>query len=134
MFRRKEKPPLFKQRYMIVNGLLLLALLGGLWAGHAGSASSVKQDFLAPLDMQYRDWGNIDLDLNPEEARQMQPDALFFRRYESESDDGGEIELAVIAGSRKKTVHTPAYCMPGSGWEILSQKTVEIPLKGRTLN
>lgn len=42
--------------------------------------------------------------------------------------------MAVIAGHKKRTVHTPAYCMPGAGWEIASQETVPVVLGDRTVS
>ncbi len=133
---RRDAGFLARHRFTLAGGLLLLAVIGGWWGrrSEAGDAlpSRPTADFLAPLDMQYREWGNVDLDLLPSEAKQMRPEGLFFRRYESEVT-GQEIELAVIAGRRKSTVHTPAYCMPGSGWEILTQEIIRLPVGQETV-
>jgi EpsI family protein len=53
------------------------------------------------------------------------------RRYQAA--DGQWAELAVIAGHRKRSIHTPAVCMVGGGWDTLTQQTATLPLSGRPI-
>jgi EpsI family protein len=67
--------------------------------------------------------------LTTSELDMLQPDATLLRSYRSPQGDMAQI--AVIAGHQKRSVHTPAYCMPGGGWEVLSQEPYELSLPGR---
>jgi len=40
------------------------------------------------------------------------------------------IDLAVIAGHRKRTIHTPDTCLQSVGWETLSQRHVDFMITG----
>jgi EpsI family protein len=50
------------------------------------------------------------------------------RRFENGSEG---VELIVVAGHKKRTVHTPGYCMPGDGWEVLTQVPHRMKVAGR---
>ena len=116
-------------RLSVINLILLLAVLGSRWAVSVESAPLKPGDFLRPLSLPYQGWKTNDYALTALERDVLQPDSVLMRRYQS---PGGEwVDLAVIAGSQKRTVHTPGYCMPGSGWETLSQESVDLDLAGR---
>ena len=38
--------------------------------------------------------------------------------------------MTVIAGHRKQSIHTPAYCMRGDGWEVVAEESVSLPVQG----
>jgi EpsI family protein len=48
--------------------------------------------------------------------------------YESPNDKGFSAELAVIAGHKKRSIHTPAFCMVGGGFETLTQESYTLQL------
>jgi len=52
-------------------------------------------------------------------------------RVLSSGNTGGFAELAVVAGHRKKTVHTPGFCMAGGGWQMVSQSETTLKLAGK---
>ena len=57
-----------------------------------------------------------------------QPDSVIARRFENGSEG---VELIVVAGHKKRTVHTPGYCMPGDDWEVLTQVPHTMKVAGR---
>lgn len=116
---------------MILNGLLLLAVLGTRWAIEAESGVVVRRDFLRSLDLPFRGWTTSDSKLTVDELDLLQPDSYIMRQYKS--PEGMSLDLAVIAGSRKRSVHTPGYCMPGGGWESLGQETITLKLPGKSV-
>ena len=60
--------------------------------------------------------------LSADERAMLEPDAELLRRYRSAG--GASVEIAVIAGRRKKTVHTPEYCLLGGGWDIVAARRI----------
>lgn len=110
-----------KYRFLALNAILLLTLAGSLKARDLENATPVRMDFLRPLNLPFRGWRTADSQLTPGELSLLQPDAVLVRRYVG--SDANWAELAVIAGHRKCTVHTPAFCMAGGGWETLEQAT-----------
>ena len=110
---------MYNLRLPIAIACLLLTLAGSRWAANVENAELKQTDFLAALEIPFNGWAELDLDLTPKETEFLQPDAVLMRRYESV--DGESLELLVIAGSRKRSVHTPSYCLPGGGWEMVQQ-------------
>ena len=117
-----------RYRFLLANAFLLLALLGGYWGRRIEGATLKQSDLLNRLNLPYSDWKSADFAIPPDELRLLEPDATLARRYESPA--GQTIELMVIAGHRKRSIHLPSYCMAGGGWETLSQKDVSLPLPG----
>ena len=115
-----------RYRFLLANAFLLLALLGGYWGRRIEGATLKRGDLLSRLNLPYRDWKSVDFAIAPDELRLLEPDATLARRYESPT--GQTIELMVIAGHRKRSIHLPSYCMAGGGWDTLSQKDVSLPL------
>src|SRR5436309_3176064 len=106
-------------RLLILNSLLLLTLLGSQLGRRVESASLAHSDFLRALPLPFRNWKTADTLLAQSDLDLLEPDATLMRQYKS--SDGQWAELAIIAGHRKKSIHTPGFCMAGGGWEILTQ-------------
>jgi EpsI family protein len=111
-----------------VCALLLLTLAAAAWARRGRAAPSAPRDFLLRLPESFRDWRREDRALTPEEQRALQPDAALIRRFQA--PDGRVVELTVVAGHRKQSVHSPGYCMQGSGWDLLAQRHRALALPG----
>src|SRR5207247_190938 len=125
---------LAKYRLLLVNGILALTLLGG-WMGRGLEAATVADpQFLARLPLPFRDWQPTEQILPPKERELLEPDAALARQYSSPGDGRETAQLFVIAGHRKKSIHTPAYCMSAGGWETVSKGAAEIHLPGRTIH
>lgn len=120
-----------RYRFWAANGVLALALLGAYWGRSLEDAVVANPGFLKKLDLPFRDWKATEGSITPEEARILEPDDVILRTYRGPK--GGQVELTVVAGHRKRTVHTPGYCMVGGGWEVTSQGPTELPLPGRSV-
>jgi EpsI family protein len=115
-----------KHRMLALNALLILTLAGSYWGRRIESATLPGGNFLKELNVPFRGWATQEYPLSPVALEGLEPDAELVRRYTS--PDGQMAELAVLAGHRKKTVHTPAFCMLGDGWQVLSQAGTTLTL------
>lgn len=123
---------MLRSRLLILNSLLLLALLGNHWGRRIESATVAQKDILHHLSLPFRDWKVSDAAISASDWLQLEPDEALVRNYQSPQMEA--VELTVIVGHRKRTVHTPTLCMTGGGWEILSQRYLDIPLPGRKIH
>src|SRR5262249_10489689 len=103
----------------------------GTWWGRRVEAAPYRpENFLAGLALPFRDWVATDRTLAPGEVKPP-PDAFLLRQYRSPAGDTAQ--LAIVAGHRQDTIHTPAICMSGAGWELLSQRSCTLDLRGRAI-
>jgi len=105
-----------RKRQLLVNILLVLTILC-VYRGTLTEDFKGHKDFLQSSAHPFRGWKEVDHALSKDEETLLKPDAVLIRSYEN---DGQFLELAVIAGHKKQTVHTPSYCMVGGGWERVS--------------
>jgi EpsI family protein len=122
---------LFRFRLLILNALLLLALLGSHWGRRVENATVAHKDFLRQLQLPFHGWTSSEVSLSSDEQEMLQPDASLIRRYQAPT--GQWAELAVIAGHRKKSIHTPGFCMAGGGWETITQQGYTLSLDGHEI-
>jgi EpsI family protein len=118
-------------RLPIMSSLLLLTLLGSHLGRRVESASLAHGDFLLALKLPFRDWKAADSALPAHELSLLEPDAALMRQYTA--PDGQWAQLAIIAGHRKKSIHTPGFCMAGGGWDVISQQGSTLIVSGRVL-
>jgi EpsI family protein len=112
---------LVQRRFAVVNSVLLLTLLGSYWGQRtAGAAASFPTEFLSSTTVPLQGWTYTEMKLTEHEREILKPDAVLLRNYRSPK--GEMVQLAVIAGHRKQTVHTPAFCMTGGGWNTTSTR------------
>lgn len=117
---------LTRYRWLAANAVLAVSLLGSIWGRQSESAAGPAPDCLKRLELPFRHWKATDTPISDSELNILQPDAVLARDYVS--PDKESVQLVVIAGHRKRTVHTPGYCMVGGGWDVVSQHQVSIPL------
>ena len=123
---------MLRSRLLILNTMLLLAVLGSHWGRRSESATIARKDVLQSLSLPFHDWKVSDSSISPSDWKILEPDAALIRRYEGTQNQSAE--LTVVMGHRKRTVHTPTLCMSGGGWEILSQRYLDLPLPGRKVH
>jgi len=123
---------MLRYRLLLLNSLLLLALLGNHWGRRIESATVTQKDILQHLSLPFRDWKVTNAAISDFDRTQLEPDDALVRNYQSAQNEA--VELTVIAGHRKRTIHTPTLCMNGGGWEILSQRYLDIPVPGRKVH
>ena len=107
-------------------------MAGSYWGRRVENAEVSRADFLKPLNMPFRGWKTNDATLTASELNLLKPDATLVRRYTGPNKEMAEI--AVIAGHRKQSVHTPGFCMVGGGWEITSQEAHTLALEASSLH
>lgn len=113
-------------RLFIANLVIVLVIAGSYWGRRIEGAELDRADFLQALKLDYKGWKTEEMQLTARETELLEPDAVLVRRYLS--PQGHYAELAVIAGHRKKTVHTPGFCMTAGGWELVQKKPFDIDL------
>lgn len=118
-------------RLLVLNTVLMLALLGGWW-GRASARGPLRVgNPLEGLQIPFKGWKTADVPLQAHDLDLLQPDGYLIRSYEG--PQGQSAQLAVIAGHRKRSIHTPAFCMAGGGWETLWQSACDITLPDRRI-
>jgi len=117
---------MYRLRFFLVNSLLVFAVLASYGGRSIEDAHVQEAAFLSKLNLQFRGWEAKDFALTKSETELLDPDAVLVRRFTS--PDAGFAELAVVAGHRKKTVHTPGFCMAGDGWQMTSQNETRLHL------
>jgi EpsI family protein len=122
---------LFRYRLLLLNGILLLTLLISYRGRNIDDVTFAQPDFLRHIPLHFRDWTASDEHLSVPEQEMLQPDAVLLRTYASHAGDA--VELAVIVGHRKRSIHTPGFCMAGGGWETLWQQSQDLMLDGRKI-
>jgi EpsI family protein len=123
---------LLRSRLLILNTMLLLALLGSHWGRRLDSATIAQKDVLQRLPLPFRDWKSSDATITKSDWEALEPDAALMRNYTSSQNQ--LVELTIVMGHRKRTVHTPTLCMSGGGWEILSQHYLDLPVPGKQVH
>jgi EpsI family protein len=87
-------------------------------------------NFLAGMSLPFRGWTATDRPLGPGEVTPP-PDASLLSQYRSPA--GETVQLAVVAGHRQDTIHTPAICMSGAGWELLDRQPYTLQIGNRQI-
>lgn len=120
---------LARHRLLCANVVALIALFGVFWGRQIENSNVPTDDFLARLDWHFRDWQGSRLAIPPSEAELLQADSIRMERFTARN--GSWIEMTVIAGHRKQSIHTPAYCLRGDGWEVVAEETITLPVQGQ---
>jgi len=80
------------------------------------------------------DFAAVPMEIGPYEAKQLstdqsiyrflEADAMAERRYVSETSS---VKLSLIYGSDWRSIHSPAGCYPAQGWQIVTDKQLQVP-------
>jgi EpsI family protein len=125
---------MIRYRLLILNAVLVLILAGSQLGRRIEAATLTKPDLLTSLDLSIKGLKSVDVAIPKSELELLQPDAYLVRQYMTNDERNIFIaELAVIAGHRKKSVHTPAFCMASEGWEMTERKDFDVKLPDRTI-
>jgi EpsI family protein len=119
-----------KFRFPITIACLFLTLMGARWVEQTGGGPVRQSDELGVLEIPFRGWAELDLDLMPEEVAMIRPEAMLMRRYEA--PNGEAVELTVIASRDKRSIHNAAYNLTG-GAEVEQQRSRTIALSDRQI-
>jgi EpsI family protein len=123
-----------RYRFVIVNILLLMGLAGSMYGRQIESAKVKETHFLSGLDLPFRDWKVGPDGMKANELPLLVPDDYYIHDYASPNGPQyGWIQFAVIAGHRKKTVHTPGACMVGGGWDVITAQDSVLEVDGQSI-
>lgn len=115
------------KRYLIVNLILMMTVLGIYGASRTTPPDGAYKDCLKGINLPFRDWSPEEQTLTPREAEILRPDTVLLRQY-GDVLTGENVGLAIVAGHRKQTVHTPSFCMAGGGWNTISESEQKLTL------
>ncbi len=120
-----------RYRLLLVNLILAGTLFGSYWGRRIEAATVAQPDFLRQLFLPFRGWKTKDEAIQPSDLALLEPDSTLLRDYQGPGEQA--VSLAVIAGHRKRSVHTPGACMPGDGWEFTSERGMDLSVPGHTI-
>jgi EpsI family protein len=112
--------------------LLAATLTVSLTAHHKAGPLTRTLDTIDRQISGFTGTDNPPLDANT--LRLLQPTSYLGRTYVKTSLQA-DLFIAFYAQQRSGVVlHSPKYCLPGSGWEIWNYDSASIPVNGRTFN
>lgn len=114
--------------------VLTILLLATTLAGYSLSQRR-KPDFLAkPLDTvskQIAGWSmDNDEPLGPRVLKRLQLTSYISRSYSKNGESLGLFAAFYAEQRAGESMHSPKYCLPGSGWEIWKQDSAVVPVNG----
>jgi EpsI family protein len=117
--------------------LLRLAAAVAMVVGTGVIAAKAREPVVvsAPvLDVPYTmgSWEGIDTDVDEETVRSTAADLLVSRRYVA--GDGGAADLYIAYYAQQRpgvSIHSPLHCLPGTGWDVVSNATIDVSMPGQ---
>jgi EpsI family protein len=117
------------------SAITLLLLLGTLVAWQVTARSS--EPLAAPLEnigARIADWELVsEAPLQKDVLEVLTPTSYLSRTYRRH---GSNLALLIVYYANQRSgdsLHSPRNCLPGSGWEIWSYGTAEVPVAGRRI-
>jgi EpsI family protein len=129
MARHEEQTDVLSRRFIGLNTVLACIVILAYVSRAPAYDATQHSNFLKRLPLPFLTWSTQQVDLTAGDLALLQPDAFTVRNYKS--PDGRLVQLAVVAGHKKRSVHTPAFCMTGGGWETVIQRPVTLHAAGR---
>lgn len=113
--------------------LAVLLAVGGVLAGsRAPRASTAPEVDLASIPREIAGRTGEDLPDDPRVQAELGDVALLNRRYSAPGEEA--LQLIVICGRGRRSLHTPQACYRGAGNEILGKTDLGLGIDGDTLN
>jgi EpsI family protein len=115
---------------MIARCWLVTVLLVGAWAGRAslGAPAAVTTgEPLSRFPISVGPWIGQDSPLDPVVVKTAAVDDYLNRKYRAPSGELGFYIGYYRSQRRGEALHSPLFCLPGSGWQPIA--TREVPLK-----
>lgn len=109
------------RRLLVLNVLLALTLAGNFWGRNLEQTALNRSGFLREVVPARPGWQASDAQIEPRVLGLLEPDDYIWRTFTAPT--GEWVEVLIIAGHRKRTVHTPSYCLPGAGWETMARSS-----------
>ena len=137
---RLAKPPVALARYIVVLVLFLCTVPlmrmadGSTTLGQFPTDIGLKD---LPRDVGLERNG-ADSDLDEISLSQLEPDEYLWRRYTKIYSYQGKsydipLDFMVVYGHKKSTFHSPGFCLPGGGWQIVAKSDIPLDSHGLPL-
>ncbi len=114
---------------MIARCTILIALLAGAWAGRAvldAPRAVTTAEPLGRFPSTLGTWTGKDLPLAPEVIKVAAVDDHLNRQYRSRQGSIG-LYIGYYQSQRQgEALHSPLFCLPGSGWQPVSNERVDL--------
>jgi len=121
--KRSEKRP----NYLLIIVILIVAQAGIFLIARSEKAESSFEPTLAEaVPIELAGWHGQSRELDQITLEMLNPEAYVVRNYTNEN--GLPINLTVIYGRKRTSIHSPAVCLVGAGWATIEKEPVEIEL------
>lgn len=111
--------------------LLAAILLGGvsLWSQFlVGTEQAVPRRTFVEFPLTIGGWEGRELGLDEGVLEVLRVDDYMMRTYTNSGKTPVALYVGYYASLGQVAYHSPKYCLPGGGWQIIHQRVVEIPL------
>lgn len=116
-------------RWVIVLALFLLTAPLVKMADRMKAPDSFSHPVgLKSLPTQVADWKGTDYDLDKLSLDLLKPDDYLWRRYQDPV--GLPLDFLVVYGHLKQSFHSPGFCLPGGGWQIVQKSEAPVDAGG----
>jgi len=113
---------------------LLLVAMTALVAGATREAATIPAAAAVEIPHALAGWNGVDLPLDAELQREIGADFVLNRAYQGPGIPELDLYVASYARQRPSTsIHSPLHCLPGTGWDILSNEIVNVNLQGEAV-
>ena len=121
-------------RNMLLSSALMLG--GFVLVGSLDSEGAIPSHLpLASFPDRIGDWTGVRLPMDRKTQALLNADGYASVLYTENPGDPGLLFFSVYYDRQtaEKNIHSPANCLPSSGWAILSHKIVSLPVNGKGL-
>ena len=113
---------------------ILVVAATGVIAARARTSAEEHQVVQPLPPMAIADWTGVDAGpLDPETERTLGADVVVNRTYYTDGGFEAGLYVAYYAQQRPGvSIHSPLHCLPGTGWDVLSNSTIELEMPDGT--
>ena len=116
----------FPLRFSISVTVLFLCFLWSQFL-YPGEVIVPRTSF-AGFPMRVGGWLGQGMELKPGIVRALEVDDYMMRRYSKKNEVYVSLYVGYYRSLRRAAYHSPKYCLPGNGWQIIEQRVVRIPI------
>ncbi len=118
----------------LLPAVLILAAQGAVLHVLSIPEKNIAVPRLDTMPAQFGEWKTVSEEaLDPAVQEYLKPDSYILRDY-GNAASGGAVNLFVAYFKSLQSgygPHSPAVCLPGSGWLVRDRKIIQIPVPGR---
>ncbi|MCL4462067.1 MAG: EpsI family protein [Nitrospirae bacterium] len=121
-------------RNMLLSSALMLAGLAGL--SRLGAEGTIPSHLaLSAFPDRIGDWTGVRIPLDKKTRSLLNADGYASVLYTEHPGEPGLLFFSIFytRQTAEKNIHSPANCLPSSGWAVLSHKVISLPINGESL-